>query len=78
MDIHMADVMLHIDEELNSREQSSLETHIREHKGVVGLGYHDTRPHLMIVEYDQDATTPKELLHAVTNYGLHAEIVSLF
>ncbi len=76
MDIHMSDVMLHIDEELNSQEQSSLETHMREHKGVVGLGYHDTRPHLMIVEFDQDATTPNELLHAVTDFGLHAEIVS--
>jgi len=39
------------------------------------LGYHDTQPHLMIVEYNQDETTPKELLHAVTDFGLHAELI---
>jgi len=75
MDIHMSDIMLHIDEELNTKEQSILETQVRNQKGVVGLGYHDTRPHLMIVEYNQDITTPKELLHAVHNFGLHAELV---
>ena len=75
MDIPMADIMLHIDEELNSKEQVTLETQVREQKGVVGLGYHDSKPHLMIVEYNQDMTTPKELLHAVTNFGLHAELI---
>ena len=75
MDIRMSDVMLHIDEELNSKEQSVLESQVRNQKGVVGLGYHDTQPHLMIVEYNQDLTTPKELLHTVKNFGLHAELV---
>ncbi len=75
MDIHMSDIMLHIDEELDKEQQSLLETQMRDQKGVVGLGYHDTQPHLMIVEYDKDATTPKELLHAVNDFGLHAELV---
>lgn len=75
MDIHMSDIMLHIDEDLNLREQSVLEAQMREQTGVVGLGYHANRPHLMIVEYDLDSTTPKNLLNAVNNYGLHAELV---
>ena len=75
MDIHMSDIMLHIDENLNSKEQSILESQMREQTGVVGLGYHDTQPHLMIVEYDLDVTTPKNLLHAVNNLGLHAELI---
>jgi len=75
MDIHMSDIMLHIDENLNSKEQLMLETQMREQTGVVGLGYHGTQPHLMIVEYDLDATTSKNLLHAVNNFGLHAELV---
>jgi len=50
---------------------------VRNQKGVVGLGYHDTRPHLMISEYNQDITTPKELLHVVKDFGLHAELVGL-
>ena len=75
MNIDMSDIMLHIDEDLSNQEQSALEHKMREHKGVVGLGYHDTQPHLMIVEYDKDATTPKELLRSVSSYGLHAELV---
>ncbi len=77
MDIHMTDVMLHIDETLNSKQQEALEAQVRNHQGVVGLGYHGTKPHLMIVEYDQDKTTPQQLLHRIQDYGLHAEIVSM-
>jgi len=75
MDIPMSDIMLHIDEDLNSKEQSILESQVRGQKGVVGLGYHDSQPHLMIIEYNQDMTTPKELLHSVKDFGLHAELV---
>ncbi len=75
MDIHMSDIMLHIDEDLNEEQQGLLETQMRDQKGVVGLGYHSTQPHLMIVEYDKQETTPEELLHAVSDFGLHAELV---
>ncbi len=77
MDIPMSDVMLHIVEELSSEQQTILQSRVRNQKGVVGLGYHDTRPHLMIVEYNQDMTTPKEPLHTVNDPGLHAELVGL-
>jgi hypothetical protein len=77
MDIHMTDVMLHIDETLNSKQQETLEAQVRNQLGVVGLGYHERQPHLMIVEYDQDRTTPQQLLHHLEDYGLHAEIVSM-
>ena len=75
MDIRMSDIMLHIDEELDNKEQSILEAHMRKKQGVIGLGYHSKRPHLMIIEYDRDATNPQALLRAATNYGLHAELV---
>lgn len=77
MDIPMSDVMVHIVEELSSKQQTDLELQVRNQKGVVGLGYHDTRPHLMIIEYNQDITTPKELLHTVNDFGLHAELVAM-
>ncbi len=75
MDIHMSDIMLHIDEDLNHREQLIIESQMRNQAGVIGLGYHATQPHLMIVGYDIDATTPKTLLHAVNDFGLHAQLV---
>ena len=71
----MSDIMLHIDEELNLKEQHLLEENMRKQNGVIGLGYHEKHPHLMIVEYDIDSTTPQNLLHTVKDYGLHAELV---
>jgi len=75
MDIRMTDIMLHIDEKLDLESQSALETHMREQQGVIGLGYHSKRPHLMIVEYNPDQTSDMNLLHTVTEQGLHAELV---
>ena len=75
MDIKMTDIMLHIDEELDTESQCAIESHMRGQKGVIGLGYHSNRPHLMIVEYNPDQTSDINLLHSVTEQGLHAELV---
>ena len=75
MDIKMTDIMLHIDEELDQKGQHALESLMREQQGVIGLGYHSNRPHLMIVEYNPEQTTDLNLLHSVTDQGLHAELV---
>ena len=77
MDINMSDVMLHINETLDIDEQHALKEKMRDQTGVVGLGYHDSRPHLMIVEYNRDATTSKDLLHAVHEHGLNAKLVCM-
>ncbi|TNF39150.1 MAG: ATP-binding protein [Gammaproteobacteria bacterium] len=77
MDIPMIDVMLHIDETLNPVQQQILEKHMRNHTGVIGLGYHTDKPHLMIVEYNPDQTTPNRLLQVVAGHGLHAELIGL-
>ncbi|MCW9012989.1 MAG: ATP-binding protein [Gammaproteobacteria bacterium] len=77
MDIKMTDIMLHIDETLDRPHQLELEQYMRNQFGVIGLGYHAEKPHLMIVEFNPDRTTPLELLHSVENRGLHAELVGL-
>jgi len=77
MDIPMTDVMLHIDEDLNKSQRNSLEDYMRDQRGVIGLGYHDQRPHLMVVEYNPDMTTSLQLLRSVTARGLHAELIGL-
>ena len=77
MDIKMIDVMLHIDEDLGQHQRDHLEHHIRSQQGVVALGYNKQRPHLMIVEYNPEQTSARELLHTVTSQGLHAELIGL-
>ena len=76
MDIKMTDVMLHIDEELDKEHQAELETLMRGQEGVIGLGYHASKPHLMIVEYNPECITDQNLLDCVTRQGLHAELVA--
>ena len=77
MTINMCDVMLHIDEELGDMQRDLLENHVREQRGVIGLGFHKERPHLMIVEFNPDQTTSQDLLATVTSQGLHAELIGL-
>lgn len=77
MDITLTDVTLHIDEHLGQRQLDELESGLRAHDGVVGIGRRANRPHLMIVEYDPNKVTRDVLLSEVTSRGLHGELVGL-
>lgn len=45
--------------------------------GVMGVAHHDEKPHLMIVEYNPELVSSKELLQLVLGQGVHAELVGL-
>lgn len=77
MNIPMVDVTIHIDETLASLQQDRLENDIRSSKGVLGVGYHKNRPHLLMVEYNPDLTSSSELLQLVTHQGMHAQLIGL-
>jgi len=77
MDINMSDILLHINETLDKDERSAFKAKMRDQTGVVSLGYHDARPHLMIVEYNKDTTTSQNLLHAAHEHGLNAKLVCM-
>ncbi len=77
MDIKMVDVTIHIDESLDHDKRESLVDRIRQHEGVIAIGHHDERPHLLVVEYNPDQVSSKELLETVKNEGIHAELVGL-
>ena len=46
----MADVTLHIDENTSHDERESLRDNFLVLHGVMAAAYHDTQPHLMIIE----------------------------
>ena len=77
MDIKLVDVTIHIDETLEEARRPQLVAKIREQEGVVAVGHHDEKPHLMIVEYNPDKTSSSQLLEAVKDEGLHAELIGL-
>ena len=77
MNIPMVDVTIHIDETLASLQQAQLENDIRSSKGVLGVGYHKNRAHLMMIEYNPELTSSTELLQLFTHKGMHAQMIGL-
>ena len=69
----ISDVMLHIDENLQKWQRTMLEEHMRAQPGVIALGYHDDKPHLMMVGYDPYISHPSDFLRVVARHGFHAE-----
>ncbi|MCW8853478.1 MAG: ATP-binding protein [Gammaproteobacteria bacterium] len=77
MDITITDIMLHIDEDLDKDHRNQLETYMRGQEGIVSLGYHDKRPHLMMVGYNPECITSMDILTSVQTQGVHAELIGL-
>jgi hypothetical protein len=77
MEKSIADLMVHIDEDLTPEQQCKLEDFVRHDRGVVSAGFSLKAQHLMMVAYDADEIHANEILTHIRNQGLHAEVVSL-
>ena len=79
MDINLADVTLHVDEELSPQARDALEDALRRRDGVVSVHFntHAAHPHLAIVEFNPERVSSRDLLSIVKNQGYHGELVGL-
>ena len=77
MDTNLADVILHIDEDLDNEQRETIEDSLRALDGVVSVHNSDKTPHLTIVQYDPAVMDSQKILKRVTNQGAHAEIAGL-
>jgi copper chaperone CopZ len=77
MDIQLADVTIHVDENLDVTKRAEIEQKIRAIDGVVSVHNPDDKPHLAVVEYDPNKVNSKALLEVVKNEGVHAQLVGL-
>lgn len=77
MDIHLADVTLHIDEALDAEERNVVVDQLRALDGVVSVHNPDARPHLTIVQYNPAKLEAAQLLKTVQSSGVHAELIGL-
>jgi hypothetical protein len=71
MDIN--DVVIHVNETLDTQARRDLEDKMREIDGVIAPKFNDRRPHLMIVAYDPEHTRTMTLLDTVRGQGYHAQ-----
>ena len=77
MDITLVDITIHIDETIEKSRRPELVDTVRQQDGVVSVGYHDEKPHLMIIEYNPEKISSKTLLQTIKDQGLHAELIGL-
>ncbi len=77
MDMPLADVTLHIDENLAAENRTAITDKVRVMEGVVSILNPDNRPHLTLVRYDPDTVHADAILATVRTAGVHAELVGL-
>jgi hypothetical protein len=79
MDIQLADVTLHVDEELDDEARASLEQALRECDGVVSVHFNTNtaRPHLAVIEFVPEKVSSQDLLSIVQRQGYHGELMGL-
>jgi len=75
MDIQLADVTLHIDENLDKDHRNEVETNLRRVDGVVSVHNPDEHPHLTVVAYNPQRTESQELLGQMKALGVHAKLI---
>lgn len=73
----MADVMIHINENVAHDRRVEIADAIRGHGSVMGVAHHDEKPHLLIVEYDPQGVHAKDLLQVALDMGVHAQLVGM-
>ena len=76
-DINLADITLHIDENLDAEQRGTIEESLRALDGVVSVHNSDRAPHLTLVGYNPSVIDSQKILKRVTDQGAHAELVGL-
>ena len=77
MDINLADVTLHVDQDLDPAARAELEEKLRARDGVVSVHFNEQRPHLLVCEFVPEKVTTMDLLSIVRFQGYRGELVGL-
>ncbi|MGA7979257.1 MAG: ATP-binding protein [Chromatiaceae bacterium] len=77
MNIQLADITIHIDQNVEPERRTQIEGVVRAIDGVISFHNPNDRPHLNVVEYNPEKTTSAAILSAVTSQGVHAELIGL-
>ncbi len=76
-DIKLVDVTIHIDQDADKETRDKVEAALRNVDGVVSVHMPENEPHLVVVEYNPDATKSTVLLAAAREIVIHAELIGL-
>lgn len=71
--MHINDVVIHVNESLDTGARHDLEDRMRNIEGVIAPRFNDRRTHLMMVAYNSDHIRTSALLEEVRRQGYHAQ-----
>jgi hypothetical protein len=73
----MADAMIHIDETLSNESLKKLEEAMREDECVISVGIPAGNMHMMLVAYNPECVSARDILTRVEEAGVHAELIGM-
>jgi hypothetical protein len=77
MNTKLAEVTLHIDEDISHDKREEFRDVLLAMDGVMAAAYHDEKPHLMLIEYNPDAVNSIRFVDAAKKKNLHVELIGL-
>ena len=76
-EIQLVDVTIHIDKDTDDATRGQVEKTLRGIDGVISVHMPGDERHLIVVEYNPDATNSMDLLQSVQAVAGHAELIGL-
>jgi hypothetical protein len=72
---HRVEIVLHIDENLDEEQRTDLVRYLEEGEGVDSCAFCNNRFHLMLVSYDRNRLTSRDVLSRVKSQQYNAELI---
>lgn len=73
----LADVLVHVNENVDEATICRIERDMRNDVGVISVGHRTGQSHLLMVVYDSGITRAVRLLRPLQAQGLHAQVIGL-
>jgi hypothetical protein len=73
----VADVLIHVDENLDSSQKEDIIHTMREIPGVISPRFNPGKEHMLLVAFNPAETKSTDLLTDVRSHGVHAELIGL-
>lgn len=73
--MYFRDIVIRIAEDLDEARIQELERELSRQEGVYEACMHESRRHLLMVDFDPDRLQPGDIVQRVRDRGLHAEMI---
>lgn len=75
--MNIADILIHVHPELSAQQRDEMEAGIRARDGIVSVHYSSGHLHELIVAYNPEAITSRQILELVRQWDKAATMVGL-